>query len=527
MGVSFGAELAVGLALEVPAGDEHRAGDRALVVLVLLAHVEEGRLAEARLGVGGLDLVDPLLHLGEQLAVTGHCMSLLTVIRACSGMSRSIRDGKCYLRGQVFPSEVIGPPPRPLPARRVPTPRSGAAPRPGAPRWWRSCSGSNASRGRDDVMRCRRWATELGSAYRNGSSRSAMPLRCSAQRARSRGVDDVERDRRRCRHRPVDVDDGGGGLVGAQQLAVEQELDAHVRARERAAARHARGGEVVEQVVLEIEEPTLAMEDRVGVVVELHAGARAATPRVRSSSRAIEAQARHRREVGERGAEQELGVGARAVDGDADRDVPDEVHDAARVGSRRDDGGQRDAELLAHDRVGRVVERRRLRVEDREPRAVAQRDLGERGGGIHAERRADREEHVGAAGALLRAHEVGFDEALAERDRARLQHAAAHEARRVVLAGAHAVEGLLHRAAPPAVEALRLVRGAVDLDRRSRATSPRAGAGRRRSGSRACAARCATRGRRARGDRRSARRPTSGARRGRATPCFRSSGSAT
>ena len=38
-------ELGLGLALEVATGDEHRTGDRALVVLVLLTHVDEGGLA--------------------------------------------------------------------------------------------------------------------------------------------------------------------------------------------------------------------------------------------------------------------------------------------------------------------------------------------------------------------------------------------------------------------------------------------------------------------------------------------------
>ena len=52
-GSSFARELRLGLGLEVPAGDEHGAGDRALVVLVLLAHVEELRLPELGLGLLG------------------------------------------------------------------------------------------------------------------------------------------------------------------------------------------------------------------------------------------------------------------------------------------------------------------------------------------------------------------------------------------------------------------------------------------------------------------------------------------
>ena len=134
-----------------------------------------------------------------------------------------------------------------------------------------------------------------------------------------------------------------------------------------------------------------------------------------------------------------------------------------------------------HD-VGDRVERRLLGVDDHEPGAVAQRDLGQRGRRVDAERRADREEHVGAAGRELRPLEVVGHEVLAEADRRRLQDPAALEARRVVLAGAHPVEGLVHRAAPAARHALRLAHVAVDLDddlgRRAR---PR-GAGRRCSG---------------------------------------------
>ena len=86
----LGAELGVGLRLEVAAGDEHRAGDRALVVLVLLAHVEEARLPELGLGFLGCHLADLLLGLAQQVAVTRH-LDLL------------VRTVKGYRRGQVFP----------------------------------------------------------------------------------------------------------------------------------------------------------------------------------------------------------------------------------------------------------------------------------------------------------------------------------------------------------------------------------------------------------------------------------------
>ena len=171
--------------------------------------------------------------------------------------------------------------------------------------------------------------------------------------ARSASVDDVERDIRRRRHRPVDVHDGGGDVLGAQQLAVEQELDADVRARERAAARHSGGGEVVEQVVLEIEEPALAVEDRIGVVVELHAGTHGPTrgPFGADRGAATEPETRHRREVRERGAEQELGVGARAVDRRRRSRCARRSSRRGSDGHCRDDGGQHGAELLAHDRA--------------------------------------------------------------------------------------------------------------------------------------------------------------------------------
>ena len=51
-------QAGLGLALEVAAGDEHRAGDGAGVVLVLLPHVEEGGVVEAGLRGLGVDLAD-------------------------------------------------------------------------------------------------------------------------------------------------------------------------------------------------------------------------------------------------------------------------------------------------------------------------------------------------------------------------------------------------------------------------------------------------------------------------------------
>ena len=71
--------------LEVAARDVHGAVDRALVELVRLAHVDEdGRLVgrEARCGVGGADLVDLRLHLGEKILIARHVPANATCIAA-------------------------------------------------------------------------------------------------------------------------------------------------------------------------------------------------------------------------------------------------------------------------------------------------------------------------------------------------------------------------------------------------------------------------------------------------------------
>src|SRR5882724_3346034 len=61
-------ELVLDLALEMPARNEHRAGNHPLLVLVELAHVEERRTAETGLGLDGIDLADLGLGLVEQLS---------------------------------------------------------------------------------------------------------------------------------------------------------------------------------------------------------------------------------------------------------------------------------------------------------------------------------------------------------------------------------------------------------------------------------------------------------------------------
>ena len=58
--------------LEVPAGNEERVGDGALLVLVLFAYIEEGGVAQARLRRGGVDLANSLLGGAEQVTEAGH-----------------------------------------------------------------------------------------------------------------------------------------------------------------------------------------------------------------------------------------------------------------------------------------------------------------------------------------------------------------------------------------------------------------------------------------------------------------------
>src|SRR5262249_18820489 len=75
-------ELRLRVALQVAAGDEHRPGDRALVVLVLLPDVEERRRAQAGLGLLGLDLGDAPLGVSEQVAVARHRSLLVEPLNA-------------------------------------------------------------------------------------------------------------------------------------------------------------------------------------------------------------------------------------------------------------------------------------------------------------------------------------------------------------------------------------------------------------------------------------------------------------
>ena len=90
----------------------------------------------------------------------------------------------------------------------------------------------------------------------------------------------------------------------------------------------------------------------------------------------------------------------------------------SRAGSRRRSSGSRVAELPARTSVGRRVERRRLGVEDHEPRAVAHRELGEGGRGVARRATCRSARKTSAAGAARsRAIEVRGDEVLAERDR--------------------------------------------------------------------------------------------------------------
>ena len=139
-----------------------------------------------------------------------------------------------------------------------------------------------------------------------------------------------------------------------------------------------------------------------------------------------------------------------------------------RSDPRRPSRGQHVAELVAAARRRRAASNgvgSALRITRRAPARSAM--LGQRRRRVDAERRArargTRRRRRAARCARSRSSGTRFSP---KRDRRRLQHAAALEARRVVLAGAHPVERLLHRAAPAARQALRLVHVAVDLDDR-------------------------------------------------------------
>ena len=186
---------------------------------------------------------------------------------------------------------------------------------------------------------------------------------------------DHERDVRRMSHRRVDIHHRDRGGLRTQERAVEEELDADVRACKRTAARHSGRGEIAVELVLEVEEPALPVEDRVRVVVEPN-------PEPERTVGGFEPEPGHCREIGKRGSEQERRAG-HAVNGHADRDVTDEVHNGRLHG--RDDGGQRGTDLLAHHCIGERVERSGFGVEDHELGLVAQRDLRQRGRRIHTE----------------------------------------------------------------------------------------------------------------------------------------------
>ena len=106
------------------------------------------------------------------------------------------------------------------------------------------------------------------------------------------------------------------------------------------------------------------------------------------------------------------------------RTSPSSLRSATRAGSTSPSWSRLTASATPSNGVGWA-----FTITRRAP--VGERDLGERGGGVDAERRAEREEQVGArprpAGPARRssAHEV-----LAEADRGRLQDPAALEARR-------------------------------------------------------------------------------------------------
>ena len=77
-------DAALDLGLEVPTGDEHGAGDGALLELVGLAHIEEdgvGLGVTAHVGVGRGDLTDLGLGLGQQVAERRHRAAFVRAAR--------------------------------------------------------------------------------------------------------------------------------------------------------------------------------------------------------------------------------------------------------------------------------------------------------------------------------------------------------------------------------------------------------------------------------------------------------------
>jgi hypothetical protein len=112
-------DLVLDLAFEVAAGDEHRAGDGPLLVLVELADVEERGIAEAFLGLGRGDLVDVLLGLGQELAVAGHPGSSRSFALSRLGRAKPVALTTTGTQGKATPGVGYSQVP-PRPARRPP-----------------------------------------------------------------------------------------------------------------------------------------------------------------------------------------------------------------------------------------------------------------------------------------------------------------------------------------------------------------------------------------------------------------------
>src|SRR2546427_5301410 len=109
-------------------------------------------------------------------------------------------------------------------------------------------------------------------------------------------------------------------------------------------------------------------------------------------------------------------------------------------------------------------ERRRLGIDDDDPRAWGARHLDGAGDRVHLEARADGEEQIALPGSVHRAVDHFRHELLAEADGVALQDAAAGPAVRVFLARAHALEDRLHRPAHAAAPAHEPAHRAVDFD---------------------------------------------------------------
>src|SRR5580704_18073401 len=96
-----------------------------------------------------------------------------------------------------------------------------------------------------------------------------------------------------------------------------------------------------------------------------------------------------------------------------------------KVASMHDEGLQHRADVLAHDKVGNIVELGRLAIDDRKLRAVALRHQRKAGRRPDQERRTDRQKQIAMKRKVLGALHCGIGHGLTERNGGGLDEAAA------------------------------------------------------------------------------------------------------